>query len=56
MFNEVFEDITIDNSLYQLAVMSNPVYNAIVDIDDTQLAQCQLVNDLGHQIASLKVC
>ena len=29
--NEVFEDIVIDSSLYQLAVLSRPVYNTILD-------------------------
>ena len=31
VFNEVFEDIVIDNSLYQLSLLSGPVYNTIFD-------------------------
>ena len=31
ILKEVFEDVVIDHSFYQIAVLSKPVYNAIFD-------------------------
>ena len=49
--NEVFEDIVTDSSLYQVAVLSGPVYKTFLDA-----ASILNVNDLESESSSDSDC
>ena len=42
VFNEIFEDVEIDTSLYNIATLTVPVYNTILNATATlhQIGQC----------------